>query len=88
MPNMSPLEKHLPPAKERLLPTVRMCEERLPLYAMQEHLRNASRKGHDAHRHHRCKLLPKVLARYGSANSGIRPSTLCTPNMVAKHLPR
>ena len=95
-PNMSPLEKHLPPAKERLLPTVRMREERLPLYAMQEHLRNASRKGHDAHRRHRCKLSPDVLARYGSANSGIRPPTLCvagspmciaTLNMVAKHLP-
>ena len=69
-PNMSPLEKHLPPAKERLLPTVRMCEERLPLYAMQEHLRNASRKGHDAHRRHRCKLSPDNLARYGSAISG------------------
>ena len=30
-PNMSPLEKHLPPDKERLLPTIRMREERLPL---------------------------------------------------------
>jgi len=86
-PNMSPLEKHLPPAEERLLPTIRMREERLPLYAMQEHLHNASRKGHDTHRHHRCKLSPKVLARYGSANSGICPPTLCMPNMVAKHLP-
>ena len=95
-PKMSPLEKHQPPAKERLLPTVRMREERLPLYAMQEHLRNAFRKGHDAHRRHRCKLSPDVLARYGSANSGIRPPTLCVagspmcivmPNMVAKHLP-
>ena len=95
-PKMSPLEKHQPPAKERLLPTVRMREERLPLYAMQEHLRNAFRKGHDAHRRHRCKLSPDVLARYGCANSGIRPPALCVagssmcivmPNMVDKHLP-
>ena len=59
---------------------------------MQEHLRNAFRKSHDAH----SKLSPDVLARYGSANSGIRPPTLCvagspmciaTLNMVAKHLP-
>jgi len=73
-----------------------MREERLPLYAMQEHLRNASKKGHDAHRRHRCKLSPYVLARYGNANSSIRPPTLCVagspmcivmPNMVAKHLP-
>ena len=27
---LSPMEKHLPPAKERSLLTVRMCEERLP----------------------------------------------------------
>ena len=37
---------------------------------MQEHLRNAFRKGHDAHRRHRCKLSPDDLARYGSAISG------------------
>ena len=69
-PNKSSLEKHLPPAKERLLPTVRMREEWLPLYAMQEHLRDAFRKGYDAHRRHRCKLSPDDLARYGSAISG------------------
>jgi hypothetical protein len=28
---------------------------------MQEHLRNAFRKGHDAHRRHRCKLSPMIL---------------------------
>jgi hypothetical protein len=28
---------------------------------MQEHLRNAFRKGHDTHRHHRCKLSPMIL---------------------------
>ena len=44
MPKMSPLEKHQTPTKERLLPTVRMREERLPLYAMQEHLRDVFRK--------------------------------------------
>jgi hypothetical protein len=28
---------------------------------MQEHLCNAFRKGHDAHRRHRCKLSPMIL---------------------------
>jgi hypothetical protein len=28
---------------------------------MQEHICNAFRKGHDAHRRHRCKLSPMIL---------------------------
>jgi hypothetical protein len=42
---------------------------------MQGHLRNAFRKGHDAHRRHRCKLSPDVLALYGSLLPELRGIT-------------